>query len=275
MFKTRLLTVAVLLPLFVAALFVLDSGGLGILLGLVLAIGLWEWAALSGIIEHSRRLAYIAAGLGVAVLGWYALPWLHGLFVLVALYWLLAVWRLWRFAHVPGSNPDTRLSLIDGLVILPSTWLALLTLQRGDPQAPLLILVLFLIIWAADSGAYLVGRRWGRRKLAPHISPGKTIEGLIGGLVGAVIVATGAGIGWLTLPGSAFPLWLLSCVIVVAASVVGDLFESVLKRRAGQKDSGSILPGHGGILDRIDSITAAAPIYVLCLDAVGLLGPAT
>jgi len=153
-------------------------------------------------------------------------------------------------------------------VLLPA-WLALVRLHAQGPtlDGPQLLTFLLLLVVAADVGAYFAGRAFGKHKLAPRVSPGKTWEGVAGGLAGASLLAL-AGALWFELP---LPRFVLLCVLVVMISVVGDLAESLFKRHAGVKDSGSILPGHGGILDRIDSLTAAGPCFVLGMDYLGLL----
>jgi phosphatidate cytidylyltransferase len=163
----------------------------------------------------------------------------------------------------PGavSSPS---AAVAGLVVLVPAWLALSQLHAHNP---LFMLFLLLLVVAADVGAYFAGRRFGRHKLAPRVSPGKTWEGVGGGVVGATIVAI-IGALWLHMP---FLLFIALCVVVVFASIVGDLTESLFKRHAGLKDSGNLLPGHGGVLDRVDSITAAAPVFLVGLQALGLL----
>jgi phosphatidate cytidylyltransferase len=146
---------------------------------------------------------------------------------------------------------------------------AILALHQNGEEGPLLLLFLLVLIWVADSGAYFAGHRWGKRKLAPVISPGKSWEGVYGALVGASLC--GAVLAWYQ-QDEAGALWLIPVsVVTVAISVVGDLFESILKRRMDMKDSGNLLPGHGGMLDRIDSLTAAAPVFALGLQlTIGL-----
>ncbi len=129
-------------------------------------------------------------------------------------------------------------------------------------MSPWWLMYVFLLVWCADSGAYFVGRKFGKRKLAPNVSPNKSIEGLIGGLVTSGVVAAIVG-QYLQLSGGALAWFLALSAVTVAASVLGDLFESMLKRRAGIKDSGNILPGHGGVLDRIDSLLSATPVFAL------------
>jgi phosphatidate cytidylyltransferase len=138
-------------------------------------------------------------------------------------------------------------------------WLAMVKLNQ---QKPSLLLFLFLIVWMADTAAYFAGKRFGKNKLAEQLSPGKTREGLLGAVIGTFILSL-AGVWWFELNIMQSVYFVLLCVLTALISVVGDLFESLLKRNAGAKDSGSLIPGHGGVLDRIDSILAAAPGFVL------------
>ena len=156
-----------------------------------------------------------------------------------------------------------------GLVVLVGAWLALVEL-RALPAGSELILWLFIVVWSADIGAYFAGRALGRRKLAPNVSPGKTWEGAIGGLLAATVLATGMAAAVPALAGAndgagALGTWLALALFLGVVSIVGDLFESVLKRESGAKDSGGLLPGHGGLLDRIDALVAALPIFALLM----------
>ena len=152
-------------------------------------------------------------------------------------------------------------------MLIPA-WASVVALHGVDPGGPQLVISLLILVSVADSGAYFAGRHWGRVKLAPAISPGKTREGVYGALAGSVIFAL--LLAWFR-PETGHPaLLVLLCLAVTLISVAGDLFESLLKRQAGVKDSGKLLPGHGGVLDRIDSLTAAAPLYLLGLLHLGL-----
>ena len=161
----------------------------------------------------------------------------------------------------PGAQPppNNLVSLIQGGFIFLFAWCALVWMRLEQGAA--MTIALLVVVWGADTFAYLAGRRFGKRKLAPSISPGKTIEGLAGGLVGAGLVALLAAIYALDLSPAQTLIWLLASLVAALFSVVGDLFESRLKRRAGVKDSGGLLPGHGGVLDRIDGLLAAAPVF--------------
>jgi phosphatidate cytidylyltransferase len=154
---------------------------------------------------------------------------------------------------------------IAGFYVLVPAWLSLVSILQIPGQGPGLLLLGLAMIWSADIGAYFAGHRWGRLKLAPQVSPGKTLEGVVGGLLGTVLTA-GVGGSLLGLPLAAMlPLGLC----VAAISVVGDLTESMFKRSVGIKDSGTLFPGHGGVLDRIDSIAAAMPLFALALQWMG------
>ena len=159
-----------------------------------------------------------------------------------------------------GGNLGKR---VMGLVILIPAGLGLLVL-KSLPQGNLLILSVMLLIWGADIGAYFFGRRFGKKKLAPRVSPGKSWAGLLGGLLTSLCIALGLAV-YLNVPATPLVAVLCGAAVVVLFSVVGDLTESMFKRQMGIKDSSQLLPGHGGILDRIDSLTAAVPIYVLLL----------
>lgn len=275
MLKHRLLTAAILIPVFLAALFLMDELGFAVFLTVILVLSLYEWANLSGIQSIAIKLAYITFGVAIAVMLQYSGLVGQAMFVLVFALWLVVVLRLFQYGkqvhaqEVPVGNGP--LAWLDGYFVLLPTVLGLQVLKAEDAYAPLLLLIFFFIIWSADTGAYLAGRTWGKHKLAPAISPGKTIEGLVGGLVGALMIAALVGILMWELPIEKLLLWLLAIALVTLFSVAGDLFESIYKRRAGVKDSGKLLPGHGGVLDRIDSACAALPPYMLVIFQFDLL----
>lgn len=274
MLVQRVLTALILLPLLLAAIWFLPTAWLyGLLSGVGLLMA-WEWTGLMGWRGAAgKRYAYVALAGVLLAIAWLLpqrealLPWLLGLAVL----WWLAVIGLFRgfpgnfHRHRPGALPMGAL----GLLLVLSTLLALAQLHAMDNGVLRLMYFLF-IVFAADTGAYFAGRAFGRHKLAPSISPGKTVEGAIGGLVLTAVWALSAGLYVFRPEGVEIGLLLLLTVGVAAISIVGDLAESMFKRVAGIKDSGSILPGHGGILDRVDSILAAAPMMVLGLYLTGL-----
>jgi phosphatidate cytidylyltransferase len=176
------------------------------------------------------------------------------------LWWVFAL--IWVAIAPARVNRTTAAGA--GLLVLVPAWLALSRLHALGPE---LLLFLILLVVAADVGAYFAGRSFGRNKLAPRVSPGKTWEGVLGGFVAAAVMAA-VGVWWFKVDA---PRFAALCIIVVVASIIGDLTESLFKRHAGLKDSGTLLPGHGGLLDRVDSITAAAPVFLVGLERLGLL----
>ena len=257
MLKTRALTAAVLLAVFVSALFFLPKAGWIAFCGVLLGIAVWEWGALAGLAAPAR-IGYMAFLIGLFVSPLYleassarelyAPAWVY---LAAGVFWVLLVplW-MWRRQHVGGRV----LLLAAGALILVSACAALVDLRGVRPS---LLLAVLGTVWISDSAAYFVGRRFGRRKLAPSISPGKTWEGVAGALVAVGLYA----LAW---AGLGAPGWILPVLLGLAVvGMIGDLFESLIKRQAGVKDSGTLLPGHGGILDRIDAPVAMLPLAVL------------
>jgi phosphatidate cytidylyltransferase len=261
----RVITALILIPLVVAAVIYLPSEFLALLLGVAVLLGALEWTRLSQIDSVAGKalflllLAGVMAGLWPLTGGsWRLLASAAGLF---SLFWVVVTLYILHFQ--PGMNlaePVTR-KIGMGLMVLAPAWISLLILHARYEDGPYLVLFLMVLIWVADSFAYFAGRRWGRVKLAPLISPGKSREGVYGAMVGAAL----CGLLLHQLRPETGPLHLLVILSVLVAliSVIGDLFESLMKRQAGLKDSGNLLPGHGGMLDRIDSLTAAAPLFLL------------
>ncbi|PWG63910.1 phosphatidate cytidylyltransferase [Spiribacter halobius] len=264
MLKLRVLTA---LPLGLAVLWVVWGAPAAVLPGLIAAVsglGAWEWARLGGLQAPVWRAAYclgVLLLLGILALGGVAEG---GLWVVLAVLWWLAVGGLLLAQAARGGA--LRLSPVWRLAAGPPTlvfaWLAFVALHAQPVAGPFLVTLLLLLVWGADIGGYFVGRAWGRHKLAPAISPGKTWEGAAGSLALALLAALTL---WALAPTLGAPRpglgWLLGAsVVTVAAGIAGDLFESLLKRQAGVKDSGRLLPGHGGVLDRVDALLAAAPV---------------
>ncbi len=269
MLKTRVLTSLVLIPSFFAALFLLSNIFWAILMLGVSLIALYEWAGMAKFSKIGLRGYVIAA---MALCGFVLLlaqkfdnHWLVyrslDLFFIAGIFWIFIVpLLLWKNIHIKNQ---WLLALLGYLVVLP-LWLALVCLKIADPW---LLLGLVVTIWIADSAAYFTGKRFGKNKLAPSISPGKTWEGVFGGLLAVTIY--GAVLSYyfvLPLLVTLVILWIISVL-----SVVGDLFESLIKRQTNVKDSGSLLPGHGGILDRIDGLTSSLPIAVFLIFIYSIL----
>lgn len=265
----RLITSVVLIPLVMWAVLGLPSAAFALVLTLVLVRGAWEWSALAGITAPWMQAAYSVLLLGAMALLW---PFPQAQFALIVAstpWWLWQGVRLLRLQQVLPRARRAPEVLAAGLLVLLAAWAALVYLHQTATLGPGLVLFLLLLIWTADSTAYFVGRRWGRVKLAPMLSPGKTWAGVYGALVGAALCAL-LFARWRDLGSGQTLMLVLVCALTALVSVVGDLYESLLKRRCGVKDSGQLLPGHGGLLDRIDSLIAAAPLFVLGLTLMGV-----
>jgi phosphatidate cytidylyltransferase len=260
---TRILTAAVLLAGFAAALIFLDRTGFAIVVAVVVTLGAHEWARLAGLARVQTLVfaftCLLAYGLlQGGTLAMYAY-WLAALFWLTVVPWWLAAGLAMR---------RQLLLLAAGVVVLVPAGMAMASLP------PRYLLMTLGLVWVADSAAYFTGRAFGKRKLAPKISPGKTWEGVAGGALGCIIYA----IIWATfdpqmrarVQGEIWMPFLAGTLLLCALSVMGDLLESALKRQAGAKDSGRLLPGHGGVLDRIDSATATLPVALLLVQAMGI-----
>ncbi|BCD84335.1 phosphatidate cytidylyltransferase [Pseudomonas solani] len=267
MLKQRIITALVLLPIALGGFFLLDGGAFALFIGLVVSLGAWEWARLAGFGAQPARVGY-AALVAALLFGLYQVPALAP--------WVLAAGILWWVAAtllVLGYPASSRYwggsvgKLVIGLLILLPAWQGLVLFKQW-PLANWLILAVMVLVWAADIGAYFSGKAFGKRKLAPAVSPGKSWEGLIGGLCTSLLITLGVGIfrGW---AGGELLAGLLGAALVVLISVVGDLTESMFKRQSGIKDSSNLLPGHGGVLDRIDSLTAAIPMFAALLWIAG------
>ena len=182
------------------------------------------------------------------------------------IWWIVALFILYQYIQNQSKQVVTRVSLAMGFFAIIAGWVGLNSLRSEGAG---IVLFFFLLLWASDTGAYLVGSRIGRRKLAPVISPGKTIEGCFGGLALMLIVLIG-GIIVLHIPMKQWFGLLIVSILMNIFGIIGDLFESMLKRKVGMKDSGNVIPGHGGILDRLDSTLAAAPVFALGLLILGV-----
>ena len=262
MLKQRVFTAIVLAPLALLGVFALPLSSFIYFLDAAILLAAWEWANLSGYDKALKRYAYVLV-MALAILGLHlsyaALP-TSSILLFSAFAWLIALVWVMRYPQSEGWARSWQRALI-GFVVLVPCWLAFVSMKASD-NGELLILLLFLLVWGADVGAYFAGKRFGRNKLAPHVSPGKTREGVYGGLFSTAIVAIGYAI-YSGFEASQLIMLLGLAVLTGVVSVLGDLFESMLKRHRGIKDSSQLLPGHGGILDRIDSLTAASPVFVL------------
>lgn len=264
--RQRLITALVLAPLIMVSVVLLPTPWFAAAMAAVVAMAAWEWAGFIGFGSAAGRGAYVGVVAACMLWLWLGMPRSWDVYVLaVATFWwlVLAVMlsRTRRIKPAPVTQPG--LAPL-GLMVLVTPWLALIHLHGRPGDGPWIVLGLLMLVWIADSAAYFAGRRWGGRKLAAALSPGKTWAGVYGGLAGAA--AWGLVLALLLrLPLGKGLLLVLICAATAVLSVVGDLLESLLKRRRGLKDTGAVLPGHGGVLDRIDSTTAAAPAFVLAI----------
>jgi len=260
--KQRIMTAIIALAILAVVLFVVPPVVARVVIAGVIIAGAWEWGGFLFADRRAGRLFYILFIAVLMTLVWFNLTdaaWLANLFKLALAWWLLAlVWMLF----FPTPIPKALVWICGGLVLVPA-WAALDHLYM---QSPALLVFALLIVWFADIGAYFVGKGFGRVKLAPAISPGKTWEGVLGGLA-AVTVLAGVGSAVFETDVSVLVPF---CLAVTMLSIVGDLTVSMFKRTAGVKDSGSLFPGHGGVLDRIDSVSAGAPLFALALTWMGL-----
>ena len=287
MLKQRILTALVLAPSIIAAIFYLPLNYFAFLLLIIMIVAAWEWGPLMGCNNKRYRSAFVVTNVFFIGLLWHYLPpdniWLTSDVIqqgALYLLWLAVAWWVLsailtllypRCSQFWSSHRSVR-GCFGWLTLVP-TWFAFMVIRSNEYNVDAyhgaqLLMFLFLMVWSADIGAYFVGKALGKNKLLPNVSPGKTLEGFVGGVFFAcMFIAIAAYImQW----NSTQLLTALGVtVLITTISVLGDLNESMFKRQAGVKDSGSILPGHGGILDRIDSLTATAPIYALCYVMIG------
>jgi phosphatidate cytidylyltransferase len=277
MTRTRLLAAMIMTPLAVGLVLFLDTPWLVACAAVLFLAGLWEWFRLAEIDDTLHRSVLLVANLALMVAIVWASRTATGFsFVLFqiatvvgVIWWLLSMLWLKHFNFASDHDTHARMfKLAAGTLAVVPAWCALALIHGGQPNGHRWLLIALLVIWAADSGAYFAGRKFGKHKLSPRISPNKTIEGLVGGILAGVLVGVVGG----ALAGTAvpkLPAVALVALAVVLASAVGDLFESLLKRHAGVKDSGDLIPGHGGLLDRMDSVLAALPVFVLGKEWLG------
>lgn len=266
MLKQRILTALILIPLTLLVLYYLPPVPFLILISFITLGAAWEWTNLMGLTSKKARFFYLLLTV-LAFVGVLFVP-VGTLFIATFVWWIIAsllvifyprLSRLWSKGWIVRG--------LMGFLVLVPCWAAINFIRNQD-DGFYRLLFLFVIIWGADSAAYFVGRKWGKTKLAPRVSPGKSVQGAIGAFIFTLFIVFGVVL-FLDISKDLW-LWCFAIsLITVLFSIMGDLFESMLKREAGLKDSGNILPGHGGLLDRIDSLTAAAPVFVLGVLVLG------
>jgi phosphatidate cytidylyltransferase len=267
----RIITALVLLPIVLAALFLLEPDGFAVFAGVVVALAAWEWARLAGLHRQVSRVLY--ALVVVAIVATISLaPEISRSFLLYAAlaWWVASLFLVISFPSSSAFWSSTGVRIIIGIYILVPFWVAIVFMRSADivvypGLSPLwLIFYTLFIVFAADTGAYFAGKTLGKSKLAPKVSPGKSWAGFWGGLISACLFALAACVQ-LDVPLSFYVQLVILTAITSVFSVVGDLTESMFKRQAGIKDSSQLLPGHGGVMDRIDSLVAAFPVMTSLL----------
>jgi phosphatidate cytidylyltransferase len=268
----RIITALVLVAVVLSCMFAAQSHyPMYTLMIIAAGVAGYEWLKLMPR-KTEKAVKPIAWGYGIVTAAVSALALQYSDFAL--LLWIASIFTWMLSVYWVKSYPDydgwynNSLKLI-GLVLVSAAVTAIFSVWQSSPWW---LMYLFLLVWGADSGAYFVGRKFGKKKLAPDVSPNKSVEGLYGGVATAMIIVIAVEILYLDLSLAEHILFLILSVVTVFSSVLGDLFESMIKRRAGIKDSGRILPGHGGVLDRIDSLLAAAPIFAAGMYVLKLIG---
>jgi phosphatidate cytidylyltransferase len=271
MLLQRTLAALVLAPLVILIILLSSTPVVGLIGALAFLVAAWEWIQLSGLRSPLWRGVVLTATAAIFILLWWAhTAWTPVLLAVGVAWWLVAcLWlRHFAFAAAP-TRENLALKLLAGALVIFPAWIALLSIHGRSPHGNWWLLLAFVVGWASDIGAYFSGRAFGKRKLAPQISPGKTWAGVYGALVAGVAITTFSG--WmLDVRGGKLLALALLAAITVAASIVGDLLESLMKRHAQVKDSGSLIPGHGGLMDRMDSVFAALPVFAAGLLLLGL-----
>ncbi len=265
MLKHRVITAVVLIAAFLGTLLFAAPPVFCIFSEIVVLWAAWEWTLLMGLKKVAYRLVYVLFLFAVMQgIFFVSVPMTicEYAFYFTLLFWLLTIPLIALYPRALFWKKSLLVQGAMGMFVLVPCWFAINFIRVVNINGQYLLLYLFVLIWSADIAAYFIGQKWGRKPLAPQVSPGKTWVGVYGGIFVALLV-TAATLYWVNVPYAMWPYTLALTLITILFSVVGDLFESMFKRSEGLKDSGKLLPGHGGLLDRIDSLTAAAPIFTL------------
>lgn len=276
MLKTRIITALILAPIAIGGIFFLPALGFALFTGAIIALGAWEWANMASIEGQPGRVAYALAVAALLYLVWQLKLPAMPLLWLAVVWWLVCFWLVRRYPAGSGAWGTVPLRALMGLFVLVPAWVGLNHLRTGEVQFAevsnnlIVIVYIFFVVWVADIGAYFAGKAFGKAKLAPRVSPGKSWAGVWGGQLAVALLALVASV--LAVASTTETLLLIGASLLTGlVSVLGDLLESMLKRFRGIKDSSQLLPGHGGIMDRIDSLTAAIPVFALMITLLGWL----
>ncbi|PID44333.1 MAG: phosphatidate cytidylyltransferase [Gammaproteobacteria bacterium] len=274
MLKQRIITALILAPVVLGGIFLLEPLYFSWFIALIIALAGWEWANLSHFTGQARRWGYAAFILVLLFLSSCIHPGI--VFTIAVIWWLVAFFLVVHYPEKTDLWTAPAARLVMGVLVLVPAWQALVfirssTVTVGDNPGNLWVIVyVMFLVWGADIGAYFAGRAFGKRKLAPRVSPGKSWAGVYGGLAVIELIALGSAYA-IGLSLSQTVLLLLITLVTGIVSVLGDLLESMIKRYRGIKDSSQLLPGHGGVMDRVDSLTAALPVFCFCLILIGWL----
>jgi phosphatidate cytidylyltransferase len=279
--KQRIITALILAPLALFAILYLPLFSFEVMIALVVGLGAWEWSSMSGMTRAITKSAYAILVVLICLILSFILPtdliWFQGqlnslytyILTVAAIWWVVSFAMILAYPNYSSIWYTSKmLRGIFGILTLIPTWVAVVSLRTSlydvDPYyGASLIFYVLGIVWAADIGAFFVGVKFGKHKLRPEVSPGKTLEGLMGGVFASSAIIAFAAMHYQVDPSRIW-LHILVGALTVGVSALGDLNESMFKRCAGIKDSGTLLPGHGGIMDRIDSLTAAFPVFAFC-----------
>lgn len=258
MFKQRLLTALLLVPIVLLSLYYANAILLIVLVLMVVSKAGWEWSALIPIHSAPYKILFVVSILSLAIVNFL---WFDVSIIICLCWWVLCALAILTFPASKFIWGHRSVLYVSALCVLPLIVKAFSILYM-QPMGKDLIVYLFCLVWGMDTGAYLAGKRWGRHKLIPRVSPGKTFEGLFGGLLLVMIVAF---VGCFYFIPASYAMWFFIAASIAVVSVCGDLAISMFKRRCNLKDTGAIFPGHGGVLDRIDSLIAALPLFLFLL----------
>jgi phosphatidate cytidylyltransferase len=266
MFIKRLLTIIVAVPIIVWVILGTSVAIFQIISALFCVLAAWEWACLMGVKQNLNRAIYSILMLGGLSIAQFITP--DYILWLALVWWLIAIIFLWRYVRQQAKSQRVFINGLIGFFCIVPAWVGINSL-RMSADGEYYVLLFLALLWATDIGAYVIGMRFGKNKLAPTLSPGKTVEGAVGGFVFMIIILI-LGVTLFHVPEQKWVGLAIISVVMVFFSIVGDLFESMFKRIANVKDSSHIIPGHGGILDRLDSFLAAAPIFALGMIIFGI-----